>query len=61
VGSGVQIIVRMATGEALQALQQNTGGQVHYEQGTPVQVHLPAEALRVLPAEQEREEPDENA
>jgi spermidine/putrescine transport system ATP-binding protein len=50
VGSGVQVIVRAATGEVLQALIQNTGTPVAYDQGTPVQVHLPAEALRVLPA-----------
>ncbi|HYY33328.1 MAG TPA: ABC transporter ATP-binding protein [Gaiellaceae bacterium] len=50
VGSAVQVIVRAATGEALQALVQNTGKGLPYEQGTPVQVHLPAEALRVLPA-----------
>jgi spermidine/putrescine transport system ATP-binding protein len=50
VGSAVQVIVRAATGETLQALVQNTGKGVPYEQGMPVQVHLPAEALRVLPA-----------
>ncbi len=50
VGSAVQVIVRAATGEALQALVQNTGKVVPYEQGTPVQLHLPADALRVLPA-----------
>jgi spermidine/putrescine transport system ATP-binding protein len=50
VGSGIQVIVRAATGEVLQALIQNTGTPVAYDQGTPVQVHLPAEALRVLPA-----------
>jgi ABC-type Fe3+/spermidine/putrescine transport system ATPase subunit len=51
VGSGIQVIVRAATGEALQALFQNTGKPIQYEQGTPVQIHLPAEALRVLPAD----------
>jgi spermidine/putrescine transport system ATP-binding protein len=50
VGSGIQVIVRAATGEVLQALIQNTGTPVAYDQGTPVQVHLPADALRVLPA-----------
>ena len=50
VGSVIQVIVRAATGESLQALVQNTGKGVAYEQGTPVQIHLPAEALRVLPA-----------
>jgi spermidine/putrescine transport system ATP-binding protein len=51
VGSAVQVIVRVATGETLQALLQNTGKSVPYEQGTPVQLHLPADALRLLPAE----------
>ena len=50
VGSAVQVIVRVATGEKLQALVQNTGKAVPYERGTPVQVHLSADALRVLPA-----------
>jgi spermidine/putrescine transport system ATP-binding protein len=51
VGSAVQVIVRCATGETLQALVQNTGRGLPYEQGTPVQVHLPPDAVRVLPAE----------
>jgi spermidine/putrescine transport system ATP-binding protein len=50
VGPVIQVIVRSATGEALQALVQNTGGGIPYEQGTPVQLYLPADALRVLPA-----------
>jgi hypothetical protein len=56
VGSAVQVIVRAATGETLQALVQNTGRSVPYEQGTPVQLHLPADALRVLPDATRREE-----
>jgi len=47
-GNAVQLIVRLATGQAIQALIQNTGDEIPYTQGTPVQVHLPAEALRVL-------------
>jgi spermidine/putrescine transport system ATP-binding protein len=50
VGSAIQVIVRGATGEALQALVQNTGGGIPYEQGTPVQLHLPVDAVRVLPS-----------
>ncbi|MEO8289704.1 MAG: ABC transporter ATP-binding protein [Gaiellaceae bacterium] len=50
VGSAVQIMVRAATGETLQALVQNTGAAIPFDQGTPVQLHLPADALRVLPA-----------
>jgi ABC-type sugar transport system ATPase subunit len=51
VGSAVQVIVRIATGDALQVLVPNTGKVLPYEQGTPVQVHLPIEALRVLAAD----------
>jgi spermidine/putrescine transport system ATP-binding protein len=57
IGSAVQIIVRAATGETLQALVQNTGNPLPYEQGTPVQVYLPADALRVLPAAAKAEQP----
>ena len=63
-GSEIQVIVRAATGEALQALVQNTGGEIPWEQGTPVQLHLPVDALRVLPSGSddepslEGEEPD---
>ena len=32
----------------MQALVQNTGDELAYKQGDPVQAHLPAEALRVL-------------
>jgi hypothetical protein len=50
VGSAVQVIVRAATGEPLQALIQNTGKELSYKQGMPVQLHLPVDALRVLPS-----------
>ena len=50
VGSAVQVIVRVATGEVLQVLVPNTGKVLPYEQGTPVQVYLPVDALRVLAA-----------
>jgi spermidine/putrescine transport system ATP-binding protein len=61
VGSAVQVLVRVATGETLQALVTNTGQSLPYEQGTPVQLHLPVEALRVLLVveQEEREEPAE--
>ena len=57
VGSAVQVIVRVATGEVLQVLVPNSGKALPYEQGTPVQVYLPVDALRVLaaPAEGEAE------
>ena len=44
------MIVRAATGETLQALVQNKGTGLGFEQGTPVQLHLPPDALRVLPS-----------
>jgi len=47
-GNAVQLIVRLATGQAIQVLIQNTGDDIPFAQGTPVQVHLPADALRVL-------------
>ena len=48
VGSIIQMIVRLAPGETLQAWVQNTGASFPYDQGMPVSVHLPAEAVRVL-------------
>jgi spermidine/putrescine transport system ATP-binding protein len=47
-GNAVQLIVRLATGEKIQVLMQNTGDDIPFTQGTPVHAHLPAEALRVL-------------
>jgi spermidine/putrescine transport system ATP-binding protein len=48
-GSTTQIFLRLAHGAALQTLIRNDGGGVPYSQGTPVSVHLPPDALRVLP------------
>ena len=48
VGSIQQVIVRLAPGETLQAWVQNTGVALPYEQGMPVSVNLPADAVRVL-------------
>jgi spermidine/putrescine transport system ATP-binding protein len=49
-GAATQVIVRLAPGPRLQALLQHHDDAVGgYSQGTPVQVHLPADALRVLP------------
>ncbi len=47
-GSSKQIIVRLANGDVVQALIQNTGDELQYKQGDPVRAHLPADALRVL-------------
>jgi hypothetical protein len=47
-GNANQVIVGLAHGERIQALVQNTGHELAYRQGDPVQAHLPADALRVL-------------
>jgi len=38
----------LAHGDLIQALVQNQGGPPDCQQGTAVQAHLPADALRVL-------------
>src|SRR5215216_7996472 len=43
-----QLVVRLANGESLQALVQNQGQPLSWQQGTAIAVHLPADALRVL-------------
>jgi len=48
VGSILQVIVHLAPGQTLQAWIQNQGEGLPYEQGTPVTVYLPPDALRVL-------------
>jgi spermidine/putrescine transport system ATP-binding protein len=48
VGSVMQVIVHLASGQTLQAWVQNQGGGLPYAQGAPVTVHLPQDALRVL-------------
>jgi spermidine/putrescine transport system ATP-binding protein len=48
-GASDQLVVRLATGDLVQALFVNDGSRRDWSQGTPVQVHFPAEALRVLP------------
>ncbi len=49
-GSTTQVYVRLAPGASVQALVPNTNGVTEWEQGAPVSVHLPADALRLLPA-----------
>lgn len=46
-GAATQVHLRLATGQALQAVVQNEDA-AGLSQGTPVHVYLPAEALRVL-------------
>jgi spermidine/putrescine transport system ATP-binding protein len=48
-GPATQLVVRLANGESLQALVQNQGQPVSWQQGTAIAVHLPPDALRVLP------------
>ncbi|MFL6186025.1 MAG: ABC transporter ATP-binding protein [Actinomycetes bacterium] len=47
-GPATQLVVRLANGESLQALVQNQGQPLTWQQGTAIAVHLPADALRVL-------------
>ena len=44
----MQVIVRLAPGETLQAWVQNQGVALPFQQGMPISIHLPAEAVRVL-------------
>jgi spermidine/putrescine transport system ATP-binding protein len=48
-GPATQLVVRLANGESVQALVQNRGQPLPWQQGTAIAVHLPADALRVLP------------
>ncbi len=49
VGSILQVFVTLAPGQRIQVWIQNEGGGVAYPSGTSVAVHMPREALRVLP------------
>jgi spermidine/putrescine transport system ATP-binding protein len=49
-GSSEQLVIRLATGDIVNALVVNDGTLRELAQGTAVQAHLPAAALRVLPA-----------
>ncbi|HEX5192682.1 MAG TPA: ABC transporter ATP-binding protein [Solirubrobacteraceae bacterium] len=51
-GHSVQVSARLAVGQTVQAMVQNTGEAFPYQQGTTVQAHLPADALRVLGADE---------
>jgi spermidine/putrescine transport system ATP-binding protein len=59
VGASRQVMVRLATGAQLQASVANTGATDGYEQGTPVSVHVPVDALRVLGPQAPAEAPAE--
>ena len=58
-GTSLQVMVRLATGVQLQASITNTGDTGGYVQGTPVSVHIPVDALRVLA--ERRPQPEEEA
>ncbi len=47
-GSAQQLVVRLATGDVIQALVVNDGSPRELTQGTPVRAYLAPEALRVL-------------
>ncbi len=48
VGSSLQLMVRLASGAVIQATISNLGAAPEHNQGDPVLVHLPPQALRVL-------------
>jgi spermidine/putrescine transport system ATP-binding protein len=48
-GSATQVMLRLATGESLQAVVPNDAESAGWAQGTPVHAYLPPDALRVLP------------
>jgi spermidine/putrescine transport system ATP-binding protein len=50
VGSTLQIILHLASGQTIQAWVPNDGDQAPHRSGEPVTVHFPREALRVLPS-----------
>ncbi len=49
VGAAHELHVRIVGGELLKATVPNDGSAAPYAQGAPVTLHLPADALRVLP------------
>jgi len=50
-GSTTQVFVRLASGDAVQALVTNAGEVEDHDVGSRVSAHLAPEALRVLPGE----------
>jgi spermidine/putrescine transport system ATP-binding protein len=62
-GTSRQVMVRLATGAQLQISVTNSGTQDSLAQGTPVAVHVPVDALRVLgaPADGPASSPAEEA
>jgi spermidine/putrescine transport system ATP-binding protein len=60
-GTSLQVMVRLATGVQLQVSITNTGNTGQYVQGTPVSVHIPVDALRVLADRRPQPEEEEAA
>ena len=58
-GTSLQVMVRLATGTQLQVSITNTGDTGAYTQGTPVGVHIPVDAVRVLADRRPRPEEHE--
>ena len=58
VGSILQVLVHLASGQTLQAWVQNQGEGFEFSQGTSVVVALPREALRVLAADMIEDQED---
>ena len=58
-GSATEVLLRLAPGIQLQALMQNDGSRPDLAQGTPVNVYLPPDALRVLAGAQDVPVPEE--
>jgi spermidine/putrescine transport system ATP-binding protein len=56
VGSVLHVLVNLAPGDKIQVWVQNEGEGLPWAQGTPVTVHMPQEALRVLPEGEVSEE-----
>jgi len=52
VGSIIQLIVRLAPGETIQAMIPNQGSSLHFAQGTPANAFLAPDALHVLAGEE---------
>ena len=49
VGSTLQVILHLATGQTIQAWVPNTGSDERYHSGDAVTVGFPSDSLRVLP------------
>jgi spermidine/putrescine transport system ATP-binding protein len=58
-GSATQVLIRLAPGHQVQALVQNDGSAADLSQGTPVNVHLAPDALRVLAGDDIAQDEDE--